>query len=218
MEMTTRMELRPVSELIPYARNAREHSEVQIRQLRSSLREFGFVAPMLIDAQGNILAGHGRLAAAAAEGLERVPCVLVEHLTATQRRAYILADNRLAEQASWDAELVSLELQELRDAGFELDLTGFDASDILLEDPPEAGEDGYDLNRVLSSAKDLKETVGMSDILAMTEMRLLITDRKEPVTLSGKAAYISDNVTMDKKLKTAFFEEESGELAYILFK
>ena len=98
---------------------------------------------LLIDAQGNILAGHGRLAAAAAEGLERVPCVLVEHLTATQRRAYILADNRLAEQASWDAELVSLELQELRDAGFELDLTGFDASDILLEDPPEAGEDGY---------------------------------------------------------------------------
>lgn len=143
MEMTTRMELRPVSELIPYARNAREHSEVQIRQLRSSLREFGFVAPLLIDAQGNILAGHGRLAAAEAEGLERVPCVLVEHLTATQRRAYILADNRLAEQASWDAELVSLELQELRDAGFELDLTGFDASDILLEDPPEAGEDGY---------------------------------------------------------------------------
>lgn len=143
MEMTTRMELRPVSELIPYARNAREHSEVQIRQLRSSLREFGFVAPLLIDAQGNIPAGHGRLAAAAAEGLERVPCVLVEHLTATQRRAYILADNRLAEQASWDAELVSLELQELRDAGFELDLTGFDASDILLEDPPEAGEDGY---------------------------------------------------------------------------
>ena len=143
MEMTTRMELRPVSELIPYARNAREHSEVQIRQLRSSLREFGFVAPLLIDAQGNILAGHGRLAAAAAEGLERVPCVLVEHLTATQRRAYILADNRLAEQASWDAELVSLELQELRDAGFELDLTGFDASDILLEDPPEAGEAGY---------------------------------------------------------------------------
>ena len=143
MEMTTRMELRPVSELIPYARNAREHSEVQIRQLRSSLREFGFVAPLLIDAQGNILAGHGRLAAAEAEGLARVPCVLVEHLTATQRRAYILADNRLAEQASWDAELVSLELQELRDAGFELDLTGFDASDILLEDPPEAGEDGY---------------------------------------------------------------------------
>ena len=82
----------------------------------------------------------------------------------------------------------------------------------------EAQDAGYDLNRVLSSAKDLKETVGMSDILAMTEMRLLITDRKEPVTLSGKAAYISDNVTMDKKLKTAFFEEESGELAYILFK
>lgn len=143
MNMTTRMELRPLSALIPYARNAREHSEAQIRQLRSSLREFGFVAPLLIDAQGNILAGHGRLAAAAAEGLEEVPCVLVEHLTDVQRRAYILADNRLTEQASWNAELVSLELQELQDAGFELDLTGFDASDIRLEDPDEAEEDGY---------------------------------------------------------------------------
>ena len=128
MKMTTRMELRPLSELIPYARNAREHSEEQIRQLRSSLREFGFVAPLLIDARGNILAGHGRLTAAAAEGLAEVPCVLVEHLTDVQRRAYILADNRLAEQASWNEELVSLELQELQDAGFELDLTGFDAA------------------------------------------------------------------------------------------
>ena len=106
MKMTTRMELRPLSELIPYARNAREHSEEQIRQLRSSLREFGFVAPLLIDARGNILAGHGRLTAAAAEGLAEVPCVLVEHLTDVQRRAYILADNRLAEQASWNEELV----------------------------------------------------------------------------------------------------------------
>ncbi len=144
MRTTTKMEMRRVAELIPYARNAREHSEEQVRQLRASLREFGFVAPLLIDSQGNILAGHGRLMAAKAEGMEEVPCVLVEHLSDTQRRAYILADNRLAEQASWNAELVSLELQELKEAGFELILTGFDESDILLEEPEEIREDDYE--------------------------------------------------------------------------
>ena len=82
MRTTTKLEMRRVADLIPYARNAREHSEEQVQQLRASLREFGFVAPLLIDTQGNIIAGHGRLMAAQAEGLETVPCVLVEHLTA----------------------------------------------------------------------------------------------------------------------------------------
>lgn len=145
MMTTTKLEMRPVAELIPYARNAREHSDDQVQQLRASLREFGFVAPLLIDTQGNILAGHGRLMAAKAEGMAEVPCVLVEHLTDTQRRAYILADNRLAEQATWNADLVSLELQELKDAGFDFMLTGFDESDIVLEEPADVQEDDYDL-------------------------------------------------------------------------
>ena len=145
MRTTTRMEMHPVAELIPYARNAREHSEEQIQQLRASIREFGFVAPLLIDAQSNILAGHGRLMAAKAEGFTEVPCVLVEHLTDTQRRAYILADNRLAEQASWNDELVSLELQDLKEAGFDLTLTGFDESDIILEESTDVQEDDYEL-------------------------------------------------------------------------
>ena len=145
MRTTTRMEMRPVAELIPYIRNAREHSEDQILQLRASIREFGFVAPLLIDTQGNILAGHGRLMAAKAEGMEELPCVLVEHLTDSQRRAYILADNRLAEQSTWDAEIVSQELQDLKDAGFDFTLTGFDESDIILDEPEEAFEDEYDV-------------------------------------------------------------------------
>lgn len=145
MRTTTRMEMRPVAELIPYARNAREHSEEQIQQLRASIREFGFVAPLLIDAQSNILAGHGRLMAAKAEGLTEVPCVLVEYLTDTQRRAYILADNRLAEQASWNDEFVSLELQDLKEAGFDLTLTGFDESDIILDESTDVQEDDYEL-------------------------------------------------------------------------
>lgn len=144
MRTTTKLTMRPVAELIPYARNAREHSEEQIQNLRASLREFGFVAPLLIDANDNILAGHGRLLAARAEGMTEVPCVLVEHLTDVQRRAYILADNRLAEQASWDAELVSLELQELKEAGYDLDLTGFDEDDILLEESNDVREDDFE--------------------------------------------------------------------------
>lgn len=143
MDAVTKLEMRPISELIPYARNARIHSEEQILQLRASLREFGFVAPLLIDAQGNILAGHGRLLAAKAEGWTEVPCVLVEHLTDTQRRAYILADNRLAEQAAWDDEMVSLELQALQEAGFDFDLTGFDESDIIVEESTDVQEDDY---------------------------------------------------------------------------
>jgi len=133
--------MRPVSALVPYAQNARQHSEEQVLQLRASLRAFGFVAPLLIDTQDNVLAGHGRLLAAKAEGLSDVPCVLVEHLTETQRRAYILADNRLAEQASWDSELVSLELQGLHEAGFDFTLTGFDESDIILEESADVVED-----------------------------------------------------------------------------
>ncbi len=111
MRTTTTLEMRRADDLVPYARNARAHSDEQIQQLRASLREFGFVAPLLIDAEGNILAGHGRLIAAKAEGYVEVPCVLVEHLSETQRRAYILADNRLAEQASWDEDMLQLELQ-----------------------------------------------------------------------------------------------------------
>ena len=143
MRTTTKLEMRAVADLIPYARNARIHSEEQITQLRSSLREFGFVAPVLIDTDGNILAGHGRLMAAKAEGMTEVPCVLVEHLSEAQRRAYILADNRLAEQATWDAEMVSLELQELKEAGFDLQLTGFDDGDIILEESTDVYEDDY---------------------------------------------------------------------------
>jgi DNA modification methylase len=145
MKTTTTLAMRSVESLVPYSRNARIHSEDQILQLRSSLREFGFVAPLLIDNEGNILAGHGRLVAAKAEGFSEVPCVLVEHLTETQRRAYILSDNRLAEQATWDAELVSLELQELQEAGFDFSITGFDEEDIILDESTDVEEDDYEL-------------------------------------------------------------------------
>ena len=135
MQMTTRLEILPISTLKPYENNARTHSLGQIGQLRRSLREFGFVSPVLIDEDRNVIAGHGRLLAAQAEGITEAPCVFVEHLTDAQRRAYILADNRLAEAAGWDRALVSSELLQLRDDGFDLALTGFDPAELRLDDP-----------------------------------------------------------------------------------
>lgn len=133
--MPEQLALRPVSELVPYARNARTHSAAQIVQLQASIREFGFVNPVLIDGENNIIAGHGRVLAAQAEGMTDIPCVLVEHLSDTQRRAYILADNRLAEMSDWDMDMVSQELQKLNDDNFDLTLTGFDDADMEMEPP-----------------------------------------------------------------------------------
>ncbi|MBR6114296.1 MAG: ParB N-terminal domain-containing protein [Oscillospiraceae bacterium] len=148
VNMTNRLEIRPIAELRPYANNARIHTPEQIDRLRASLRTYGFVRPLLIDAEGTVLAGHGILEAAKAEGLTEAPCVPVEHLSEAEARAYILADNRLAELSAWDDELVSGELQALRDAGFGLYLTGFDAADLQLDDgaaePPEITEDDFD--------------------------------------------------------------------------
>ncbi len=123
------MRMVPTSQLVPYANNAKIHSAAQIAKLRASLREFGFVSPVLIDADNNILAGHGRVAAAMAEGMKDVPCVLVTDLTETQRKAYILADNRLAEDAPWDDELLKIELESLAAADFDTHLAGFEISE-----------------------------------------------------------------------------------------
>lgn len=118
----------PVDALVPYANNAKRHSAAQISQIRASLREYGFVAPVLIDEDCNILAGHGRVEAARAEGMEAVPCVLVTDLTEAQRKAYILADNRLTETGEWDSAMLEIELKGLADMGFDTKLTGFELS------------------------------------------------------------------------------------------
>lgn len=145
VKMTQRLEIRKISDLIPYEHNARTHSPSQIEQLRRSLREFGFVTPVLIDGAGNVIAGHGRIEAAKLEGIEDAPCVLVEHLTDAQRRAYILADNRLAEISDWDEVTRSAELLRLRDEGMDITLTGFGAADVMLTSTGEVNEDDCDL-------------------------------------------------------------------------
>ena len=120
----------PVDSLIPYARNARTHSEEQIAQIAASIREFGWTNPILTDGDKGVIAGHGRLAAARKLELTEVPVIELGHLSPEQKKAYILADNRIALNSGWDEELLKLELQELQGVDFDLDLLGFGDDEI----------------------------------------------------------------------------------------
>lgn len=119
-----------IESLIPYARNSRTHSEEQVAQVAASIKEFGFTNPVLIDEQGGIIAGHGRTMAARKLGLAEVPCIRLSHLTEAQKRAYVIADNKLALNAGWDEKMLALEFKDLQDMGFDLELTGFGMGDI----------------------------------------------------------------------------------------
>ena len=130
MKIAKRYEMVPLDRIVLYARNARTHSKEQVAQIRASFREFGVLNPCLVDEQYNLIAGHGRLLAAQAENLAELNCVVVEGLTDAQKKAYIIADNKLAENAGWSEELLALEFGELQDLGFDLQLTGFDAAEI----------------------------------------------------------------------------------------
>lgn len=128
--MAKRIEIWPVDRLIPYEKNARTHSPEQIAQIAASIQEFGFTNPILVDSDDGILAGHGRLQASRDLGLEEVPVVVLDHLSAKQRRAYVLADNRLAESAGWDRALLQEEVIGLRLQDFNLDLLGFSDAEL----------------------------------------------------------------------------------------
>lgn len=119
-----------IEELIPYKNNSRTHSEEQIEQIVSSIKEFGFTNPILIDEDNNIIAGHGRLLGAKKLDMKEVPCIVLKNLTETQKKAYIIADNKMALNASWNDELLKLELESLKDLDFDLDLTGFNENEI----------------------------------------------------------------------------------------
>lgn len=125
--LADKIEQWPTAKLLPYARNARTHTEDQVAQIAASIAEFGFTNPILAGSDGIIVAGHGRLAAAQKLGLELVPVVVLDHLSPTQRRALVIADNRIAENAGWDDAMLRIELESLQSEGFDLDITGFDA-------------------------------------------------------------------------------------------
>lgn len=130
VRLHTSLHTEPLKSLVPYARNSRTHSPEQVAQIAASLREFGFTNPVLIDEVGGIIAGHGRVLAAQSLGMAGVPCLRLTGLSEAQKRAYVIADNKIALNAGWDEELLRLELSELRDFQFDLSLTGFDFSEI----------------------------------------------------------------------------------------
>lgn len=130
----------PVASLIPYARNSRTHSEAQITKIAASIKEFGFLNPVIVDGENGIVAGHGRVLAAKKLGMDEVPVVEASHLTEAQRRAYVIADNRLALDAEWDDEMLRVEFAELEGLGFDLDLTGFTPEEIAALEPKQLTE------------------------------------------------------------------------------
>lgn len=138
MKTTKKLELIPTDRLIPYENNARTHSDAQIEKIQASLREFGFVNPVIVDKDFGIIAGHCRVEAAKREGIKEIPCVIVEHLTEAQKKAYILADNRLALDAGWDFDILSDELEDLKTLDFGLDIIGFSSDELNFGD---AGEE-----------------------------------------------------------------------------
>lgn len=190
MNTTERFEKVNIDRLVPYARNARTHSKEQILQLRASLREFGFVNPVIVDKDLNVIAGHGRIMAAKEEGITEVPCVFAEHLTEAQKRAYIIADNRLALNAGWDAEMLSVEIADLQGSDFDINLLGFDDAELnkLLGSVEDVKDDDFDVERELQKPAITKP----GDLWLLGKHRLVCGDSTKPDTftllMDGKLA------------------------------
>lgn len=244
VSITKEMQITDINKLVPYANNARTHSAEQINKLRSSLREFGFVNPILIDRDYNVIAGHGRIAAAKLEGITEVPCVFVEHLTDAQKKAYILADNRMALDAGWDDELLQVEMEQLQELGFDMSLTGFDESEIadLFGTCSEVKDDKFDLTAALEKAAFVQKgdrwTVGRhtlvcGDATNADDVDLLMGDTKANLILTdppyGVSFKSSDGLTIkndslkNEEFYTFLFESfkhmaehlEKGGSAYV---
>ena len=192
MRTTTEMKLVPIDRLVPYINNARTHSPEQINKLRSSLREFGFINPVIIDRDYGVIAGHGRILAAKEEGITEVPCVFADYLTEAQKKAYIIADNRMAMDAGWDEELLRVEIEALQAEAFDVSLTGFDPNEIddLFKENLKDGlhDDDYDIEAELKKPTFTKA----GDVWALGRHRLVCGDstKKETydILMEGKKA------------------------------
>ena len=215
---TSEMQLVDISKLIPYQNNARTHSKEQINKLRSSLREFGFVNPVIVDREYNVIAGHGRIAAAREEGITQLPCVFVDHLTEAQKKAYILADNRMALDAGWDEDLLRVELEALEEMGYDLGLTGFDNKELAALFPAEeAKEDDFDVDAELQKPTftkagdvwtlgrhrlvcgDATDPAVYTVLMDGTKANLVITDPPYNVNYEGSAGKIQNDNMADEK-------------------
>lgn len=181
----------PVSDLIPYARNARTHSEQQVSQIAGSIQEFGFCNPVLVDADNGIIAGHGRVLAAGLLKLQTVPCIRLTHLSDAQRRAYILADNRIAMNSGWDTEMLANELSKLSEEEFNLGLLGFDEDELL---------------KAIGFSDDEEDTLKPLDIKKAPKMTWVLIGI--PTVQFGQ---INDAVEKIAAIETAFVETVSND-------
>ncbi len=210
MNSTERFEKVNIDKLVPYARNARTHSKEQILQLRASLRDFGFVNPVIVDKDLNIIAGHGRILAAKEEGVKEVPCVFAEHLSEAQKRAYIIADNRLALNAGWDAEMLSVEISDLQGVDFDISLLGFDDAELnkLLGDIDGVQDDDFDVDAELQKPATTK----LGDLWLLGNHRLVCGDSTKAETfellMDGKQA----NLTVTDPPYNVNYEGTTGKI------
>lgn len=216
---TTEMQLVDINKLIPYVNNARTHNAQQINKLRSSLREFGFINPVIIDRDFNVIAGHGRIMAAKEEGINEVPCVFVDYLTEAQKKAYILADNRMAMDAGWDEELLKVEIEALQAEDFDLSLTGFDEKElaVFFDTSDNAKEDDFDVDAELEKpcisktgdiwiigrhkviCGDSTDPAVFEKLLGDTKVNLVCTDAPYFVELKNKSGMIANDNLNDKQ-------------------
>ena len=219
MITTKEMKLVDIERLVPYVNNARTHSQDQINKLRSSIREFGFINPVIIDKDYGVIAGHGRIMAAKEEGIKEVPCVFANHLNEAQKKAYILADNRMALDAGWDEELLRVEIESLEDYGFNVELTGFSPDELsnIFDLGNDTEDDDFDVEEELekptfSKAGDIwtlgKHKVICGDstqwdtfekLLNDTKVNLVCTDAPYFVELKNKSGTIKNDNLNDKE-------------------
>lgn len=218
MNRVSEMNLVDIDKLIPYVNNARTHSKEQINKLRASIREFGFINPVIIDRDYNVIAGHGRIMAAKAENITEVPCVFVDYLNDSQKKAYILADNRMALDADWDEELLRVEIESLQGADFDLNLTGFDEAELMDifgdDNQSRAKDDDFDLTAALEKASFVEKgdvwTVGrhrimcgdatssedVSTLMGNTKANLILTDPPYGVSFKSSSGLTIQNDSM----------------------
>ena len=230
MKTTTEMKLVSIGKLVPYVNNARTHSSEQINKLRSSLREFGFINPVIIDRDFGVIAGHGRILAAKEEGIAEVPCVFADHLTEAQKKAYIIADNRMAMDAGWDEKLLRVEIEALQAEAFDLSLTGFDDKELsdLFKDDADVQEDDFDVDAELEKPTfsktgdvwtlgrhrlvcgDSTKTDTFEVLMNGRKANLVVTDPPYNVNYEGTAGKIKNDNLADEKFYRFLFDAFSN--------
>lgn len=210
MNRVSEMNLVDIDKLIPYVNNARTHSKEQINKLRASIREFGFINPVIIDRDYNVIAGHGRIMASKEEGIDKVPCVFVDYLTDAQKKAYILADNRMALDADWDEELLKVEIESLQGADFDLNLTGFDEAELMDifgdDNQSRAKDDDFDLTAALEKASFVEK----GDVWTVGRHRLMCGDATSSEDVSTLMGNKKANLILTDPPYGVSFKSSSG--------